>query len=246
MWLIRQPLCIAANTQAVNAGSEACGSVSRQVSLSNQSLAVLMVLVVGGIAIVWQIWRAARAPLSLPRDESYPMPEGRTSRALGRLGDEPVGGIVVTVGATLLAVVACIAFLSDQDKVRFQVGANELALVALLVLAGPAWLVLRARDARRFALGVVVAAGLWLLIWYPNLTGLPMPSGLVNIYQGLLPTWNYAFQFATDLDPPVKGGIIDTGTIVIGGVTVLAVVGVMVVARRWRSHPPADELADLL
>ena len=93
---------------------------------------------------------------------------------------------------------------------------------------------------------MVIAAGLWLLIWYPNLTGLPLPTGLVNVYQGLLPTWNYAFQFATDLDPPVKGGIVDMGTIVIGAVIVLAVVGVMVVARRWRSRPPSEELADLV
>ena len=48
-----------------------------------------------------------------------------------------MGGIVVTVGATLLAVVACIVVLSDQDLVTFQLGANELALVALIVLAGP-------------------------------------------------------------------------------------------------------------
>ncbi len=146
----------------------------------------------------------------------------------------------------LLAVVLCLVVFSDAHPVQLQVGANELALIALIVLAVPAWIALRARDARRFALGVVVAAALWLLIWYPNLTGLPLPSGLVNIYQGLLPTWNYAFQFAVDLDPPVKGGITDTGTIVVAGVTVIAVLAVAMVARRWRSHPPAEELADLV
>jgi hypothetical protein len=246
LWLIRQPLCIAANTQAVNAGSEACGSVSRQISLSNQSLAVLGVLIVGGLAIAWQVRRSLRDPRSGPPEDWEPASSHWAGRVLGGLAGEPVGGIVVTVGATLLAIVACIVFLSDQDKVQLQVGANELALLALVVLAGPAWLVLRARDARRFALGVVIAAGLWLLIWYPNLTGLPLPAGLVNIYQGLLPTWNYAFQFATDLDPPVPGGIVDLGTIVIGVVTILAVAGVMVVAHRWRSHQPAEELADLV
>lgn len=63
-------------------------------------------------------------------------------------------------------------------------GASELALLALLVLAGPAWIVLRAHDARRFAMGVVIAAGLWLLIWYPNLSGLPMPTGLADAAWG--------------------------------------------------------------
>jgi len=157
-----------------------------------------------------------------------------------------MGGIVVTAGATLLAVVACVLVLGEQRSVRFQVGATELALLALVVLAGPAWLVLRARDARRFALGIVVAAGLWLLIWYPNLTGLPMPTGLASIYQGLLPTWNYAFQFATNMDPPAEGGLIDAGTIVIAVVCVIAVAAVMVVAHRWRSRPPSGELSDLV
>ncbi len=43
---------------------------------------------------------------------------------------------------------------------------------------------------------------------------------------------------------PGKGGIIDTGTIIIGAVTIVAVTGVMVVARRWRSRRPSDTLAD--
>ena len=95
-------------------------------------------------------------------------------------------------------------------------------------------------------MGIVIAAGLWLLIWYPNLTGLPMPTGLANIYQGLLPTWNYAFQFATNMDPPVKGGIIDAGTIVIAFISLIAVSAVMIVAYRWHSRPPSGELSDLV
>ena len=244
MWLLRQPLCIAANTQAVNAGSEACGSVSRNVSLSDQSLAVLLVLVIGGAVLLWQLWRASQSPPATPREQAA-APGGAAGRALAGMSEGPMGGIVVTIGATLIAVVACILVFSDQNLVQLQLGANELALVALIVLAGPAWLVLRARDARRFALGIVVAAWLWLLIWYPNLTGLPMPSGLANIYQGLLPTWNYAFQFATDMDPVTKGGLVDAGTVTIGVVCVIAVVGVMVVAHRWRSHPSSADFADL-
>ena len=246
LWLLREPLCLAADTQAVNAGSEACGALSRQVSLTDQSLAVLGVLVIGGTVILWQLWRASHAPRSFAEDELQPPPGGRVGRALSGLAEGPVAGIVVTVGAMLLAVVLCLVVFSDAHPVQLQVGANELALVALIVLAVPAWIALRARDARRFALGVVVAAALWLLIWYPNLTGLPMPNGLVNIYQGLLPTWNYAFQFATDMDPVVKGGMMDAGTLVIGLGAVVGVVAVMLVARRWRSHPPAEELADLV
>ncbi len=246
MWLLREPLCLAANTQAVNAGSEACGAISRQIALSDQSLAVLAVLVIGGAVILWQLWRASHPSGSSVHDEMLPAPGGRVGRALSGLADGPMRGLVVAVGATALAVLACVIVFSDRHVVQLQVGANELAVLALVILAVPAWIALRARDSRRFALGVVIAAALWLLIWYPNLTGLPLPSGLVNIYQGLLPTWNYAFQFATNMDPPVKGGVVDTGTLVIGAISIVAVAAVMLIARRWRSHPPTPELADVV
>ena len=49
-------------------------------------------------------------------DESYPVSGPRAGRLLGGLAEEPMGGIVVTVGAMLMAIVACITFLGDQDR----------------------------------------------------------------------------------------------------------------------------------
>ena len=137
MWLLREPLCLAANTQAVNAGSEACGAVSRQIALSDQSLAVLAVLVIGGAVILWQLWRASHPSGSSVQDEMQPAPGGRVGRALSGLADGPMGGLVVAVGATALAVVACVIVFSDRHVVQLQVGANELALLALVILAVP-------------------------------------------------------------------------------------------------------------
>ena len=57
---------------------------------------------------------------------------------------------------------------------------------------------IRARDSRRFVLGVLAAALLWLLLWYPNISGLPLPAAFASLYQFLLPTWNWAFQFAVN------------------------------------------------
>ena len=45
---------------------------------------------------------------------------------------------------------------------------------------------------------------------------------------------------------PINYEFADTGTIVIGAVAIVAVIGVMVVARRWRSHRPSEALADLV
>jgi hypothetical protein len=73
-----------------------------------------------------------------------------------------------------------------------------LVMLPLLYLAGQ---VIAARDARRFVLGLGVAAVAWFVVWYPNLAALPLPSTVVNAYQGFLPTYLYAFQFPVNTTP---------------------------------------------
>ena len=75
----------------------------------------------------------------------------------------------------------------------------------LVALAPVAWVVATARDARRFAAGAILACVIWFVVWYPNLSGLPLPSTIVNAYQGLLPTYLYAFQFPVNTDPVPSG-----------------------------------------
>ena len=72
---------------------------------------------------------------------------------------------------------------------------EPIAFVVLLPLAWFASQVLGARDARRYVVGAVVAVGAWFAVLYPNLSALPLPSAVANAYQGLLPTYLYAFQF---------------------------------------------------
>ena len=55
--------------------------------------------------------------------------------------------------------------------------------------------VLGSRDPRRFVAGYVVAAVGWFAILYPNIAALPLPASVVNAYQGIVPTYLYAFQF---------------------------------------------------
>jgi hypothetical protein len=55
--------------------------------------------------------------------------------------------------------------------------------------------VFASRDARRFVVGFVVAVVGWFVILYPNISALPLPSAVVAAYQGILPTYLYAFQF---------------------------------------------------
>ena len=55
--------------------------------------------------------------------------------------------------------------------------------------------VIAARDARRYVVGLISAVVGWFVVFYPNIAALPLPSTIVNAYQGLLPTYLYAFQF---------------------------------------------------
>jgi hypothetical protein len=71
-------------------------------------------------------------------------------------------------------------------------------MLPLLYLAGQ---VLASRDARRFVIGLGVAVAAWFVVWYPNLSALPLPSTVVNAFQGFLPTYLYAFQFPVNTTP---------------------------------------------
>jgi hypothetical protein len=134
---------------------------------------------------------------------------------------------------TAVGVVAALSFLDTSTPTAIVLTSDVLALLGLAILSLPALLVLRARDARRFVLGVLGAAILWFLLWYPNLAALPLPSAIASLYQGLLPTWNWDFQFAVNTDPAVEGGLLDAGTLVIGGTAILIVIGVALAARWW-------------
>jgi hypothetical protein len=72
---------------------------------------------------------------------------------------------------------------------------EPIAVVIGLSLAYLGLQVIGATDPRRFAAGVVVAAVGWFAVLYPNIAALPLPAAIVNAYQGILPTYLYAFQF---------------------------------------------------
>nr|MBA3435009.1 hypothetical protein [Chloroflexota bacterium] len=118
--------------------------------------------------------------------------------------------------------------------------AEELALLALVLLAAPAYMALRARDPRRWVVGAVAVATIFFILWYPNISGLPLPNAIAQAYLGLLPTWNYDFQFAVNLDPAATGELYGLGTLLIAGATATLSLAVMVAARLWRGEPARE------
>ncbi len=220
LWLFRQPLCAIAGVTEMNPGATACAeTVTRTITLSQQAIGILFVLLAGIAVALWivQISGSTGAP-------------GRN----GRWGSVALLG---TGGATLLGVVAARLLLSG-DPISVEVADIFIALPALIALGIAAILVLRARDPRRLAVGILLAAILFLVAFIPNLSGLPVPSAMANIYQMLLPTWNYDFQFAVNMDPRVEGSTIRADTIVMG-ILILVAVAATVIAARSRPAPPA-------
>ncbi len=101
-----------------------------------------------------------------------------------------VGGVVLALSRALPADTQLLSLPGIVPEIIALVMVVPLGLVALQLLIG--------RDARRFAGGFVLVAAVWFAILYPNIAALPLPSTIVNAYQGLLPTYLYAFQFSVN------------------------------------------------
>jgi hypothetical protein len=54
------------------------------------------------------------------------------------------------------------------------------------------------------------------LVWYPNWAALPLPAGLHNWYQGVIPTWTWPFQFGVTLESPAETALVSSATLVVG------------------------------
>ncbi len=185
MWLFKGPLCAYVRVVAVNPGSQACvATAPGQIVLTWRTAGIIGVLLVAGVLLVVQLLRLG--------------PPDRSRREM----DRRLVGIGLTALLGVIALLAVGAVLPDtailnQDGFRIE----PIALVVLIALLPVAWVVATARDARRFAAGMLIACIAWFVVWYPNISALPLPSAIVNAYQGLLPTYLYAFQFPVNTDP---------------------------------------------
>jgi hypothetical protein len=224
MWLLRTPLCILSGTAVANPDGVACASeVTRTAQLSAGGMAALAVVGAGAACAAYLGWRA-----SLPAERT---PAGGRGWSLWLLA------LVIVALATSGGVIAALLLLDTGSTTPLALSSDVLGLLGLLVLGIPAWLTLRARDPRRLVLGVLAAALLWLVVWYPNISGLPLTDDLAHLYQGLLPTWNWDFQFAVNTDPASDAGIVGGDTFAVAGLTLLIVIVVAGVAwSRGRSR----------
>jgi hypothetical protein len=230
LWLAKGPLCIAAGTSRVAPGSQVCGAVADPVIVTQRVGAAAVVITVAVVALAWAwLSSAGRAPW-VASDGGYD--DGGRDGGVRRL--LPLAAILA---AAVVALVFVQSVVPDVQLLAVPLGSSgPLAVAALvgLLLCGPAWLVLRSRDPRRFALGVVIAAALWFVVWYPNISALPLPGSIVNMYQGLLPTWIYDFQFAVNTDPAAHPKLLSAWPLALAGAVAVGSLAVMYAARAWR------------
>lgn len=180
LWLLRLPLCGLAGVESVNQGSQACNGNPGNLVITPAALGLVAVILVTLVVLGRLLLDLAR-----PRADGRPL----AVRDLAPLVAAALAG-----GAGL----ALTRLLPDQDPLLSFPGIvpELIALAIALPLLLVAVQVLTARDGRRFVVGLVAAAAAWFAVLYPNIAALPLPSTVVNAYQGLLPTYLYAFQFS--------------------------------------------------
>ena len=222
LWLLSRPLCAFVDVERANPGSQACPAVIPDLVLTLRSAGLLGVVIVG-VVVIWRGWLALDRGDAPDRYDLDP--------DLGRGGDAlaGIGMRQLAIGALAMAIgLFGAALLPDTELLRLNgIPVEPIALIVGLPLLYLGAQVLAARDARRYVVGLMVAAVGWFVVFYPNIAALPLPATIVNAYQGLLPTYLYAFQFpvsqtARNVNAPLLSPTLAILTIAIG-VTCLVV-----------------------
>jgi hypothetical protein len=206
MWLFHRPLCGFVGVESVNPGSQACPTLIPDFVLTWRSAALAVVVGLAVLILVRQLLRIQH-PGDVEPPESIegqgPGEAGRGAlRALGAFGPALAS---VVLAAVALAVVTALAGEVPILTLR-NVAVEPVAILIALPLLLVASFVATARDARRFVVGTVLAIVVAAVFFYPNIAALPLPAPIVNMYQGILPTYVYPFQFpVSTVDRNVAG-----------------------------------------
>lgn len=219
LWVFKAPLCWFVGVERAYEASPACVGNPGQLVVTAEVAGIALVVMVATVFVVWQL-------VHLDRPD-----------ATGRV--DPLRRLA-WIGAAAAAAIAglFVVQLVLPDVVLASLPGLQAELVALLLaipLGLVAWVVFGARDPRRFVVGAALAAVAWTAVLYPNIAALPLPSALVNAYQGILPTYLYPFQFPVNTDPAVSSsGLVTPESVLLGGALLFTSVVVAYAARGWR------------
>jgi hypothetical protein len=185
LWLFKDPLCNLARVSASNNGFKdaICGSGTGDVRIEERVLLIGIVLVVALVALALILWRLERRQNEGQEDSFW------------------IAQLVVPVG--IAGVLLWWLGQNGPTDLVFEAAlpSDGIVLLLLPVLAILAFIVFTARNPRRFVLGACAFVVVTFLALYPNLSAMPMPANIISVYNGLLPTWFYGFEFAVNLQP---------------------------------------------
>jgi hypothetical protein len=229
LWIAKGPLCGFVRVDAVNPGSQACTGNPGNLVVTAQVAGLVLIVGAAVVVMLYLLLHLDRGGRG--NEGAGPAPSNTTFQRL-----------LVTVLAASIAIVLAQRFVGQG--VVFQVqgfDSTYLAVLLAIPLVLIALFILTARDARRFVAGIAFAAALAFLVEYPNIAALPLPSTIVNAYQGLLPTYLYPFQFPVNTDPAAPGlhlFSLEPAILLVALAITCVVVGYA--AWVWRIGPPPE------
>jgi predicted membrane-bound dolichyl-phosphate-mannose-protein mannosyltransferase len=197
-WLLKYPLCgLARVSPADYWGNTICGNGTGEVRIETRMLMIGVVLVAALIALALILWRLERRQNAGHEDRLW------------------IVQLLVPVGIAG-ALLWWFGVYGPRDTI-FQAAlpSDGIALVLLPVLAIMAFVALTARNPRRFVLAVCCFVIATFLVLYPNLSALPLPNTIINVYEAILPTWFYGFQFSVNLQEAASVKLFGTWSIVL-------------------------------
>ena len=204
-WLLKAPLCELGRVEASNNAFKdtICGSTTGDVVIETRILLIGIVLVVALATLALILVRLERRQNAGHEDRYW------------------IVQLLVPVG---LAAVALwwLGLNGSRDPIfEAALPADTLVVVMLPVLAILAFVALTARNPRRFVLGACAFAVAVAVAFYPDWSALPLPNAIINVYQGLLPTWFYGFEFSVNLQEAAHVALIQPFSILLGMVALL-------------------------
>jgi cytochrome bd-type quinol oxidase subunit 2 len=189
--------------------SQACPPAIPDLVVTVQALG-LGIVVIGAIGLfVWQLGSLDRG-----------------SESAGRGSLMRLAPLLATAAGTLIGLLI-VPFLPQTPLISTSgLPVEPLALIGSMPLVLLAAFIVTARDARRFVVGFLTAATGWFLVFYPNISALPLPSVVANAYQGVLPTYLYLFQFPSNRTEVARDvSLLDpVAFLIAAGLTLLCVV----------------------
>jgi hypothetical protein len=192
VWALKSPLCGLARVSTSDYfGNTACGTSTGDVRVDIRIFLIGAVLVAALAVLALVLLRLERRQARGEEDRAW---------ALQLLVPVAIAGVLLLwLGQN-----------APQDTLFEAALPSDLIILVLLpILAVLAAIALNAQNPRRFVLGVCSVAVVAFIALYPNLSALPMPNAIIGVYNGLLPTWLYGFQFSVNLQQAVNIKLVD-------------------------------------